>query len=181
MTRACMDCMTCCSLAFFSSKLIIARAAFSSALYTCETQTPRDKPNRQWGRREEEREREKTHLVLFSDTNGVHAGVPISTHDVSQVLIRSNLICNQTNLTSPWDSLPALNIGSHGIALARKEVLSVGPRSRFRRHLFRSRWANELRLFLQTGLFRDLSLSCFLQLKREKRVSGLGMWSGARF
>mmetsp|Transcript_5687 Transcript_5687/g.14555 ORF Transcript_5687/g.14555 Transcript_5687/m.14555 type:complete len:317 (+) Transcript_5687:88-1038(+) len=67
----------------------------------------------------------RVHLVLLSDTDGVHPGVAAAAHDVAQVLVVLDLVRCHADLTTARDALPALHKRRHGLALARQQRLAV--------------------------------------------------------
>lgn len=51
--------------------------------------------------------------------------IPASTHDIASVLKCFNLARSEPNLSSAGDSLPTLDIGSHGLSLPRQQSMAV--------------------------------------------------------
>lgn len=65
------------------------------------------------------------HLVLLADPDGVHSVVPGSTHHVPKILVIDDLVCRHPDLSTPGDSLAALDIRRHGCPLTRPHVRAV--------------------------------------------------------
>merc|ERR1712212_665729 len=60
----------------------------------------------------------RINLVFFPQPDSFHPPVPASRHHPAILLIGSDLVTGQTNLSSSWNSLPLSNVSSHSLTLS---------------------------------------------------------------
>ena len=58
-----------------------------------------------------------TYLVLLPDSDGIHSGVPRTTHDIPQMLILTNLVCCHSHLQAAMTRCAPVPFGCNNCSL----------------------------------------------------------------